>query len=139
MRFYKCSICGKIVAVVNEGAGETICCNLPMEELTPKTEEGALDEKHIPVLVRENNKLTVFIGELPHPMDTNHHIEWIALCTNKGNQRKYINNQKEAKVTFNLDPDEKVLVVYAYCNIHGLWKRDLCACTFRKDICACMK
>ncbi len=35
---YKCNLCGNVVRVLEEGAGELVCCGEPME-LREKTEE----------------------------------------------------------------------------------------------------
>lgn len=139
MKFYKCNICGKIIAIVKETTTDTYCCGQVMREILPKTDEGGLEEKHVPVVIKDKTKLTVFIGELPHPMNIDHHIEWIAIRTNKGNQRKCVDNQEEAKAVFYLDEDEKVITVYAHCNLHGLWKRDLCPCANKEEGCTCTK
>ena len=48
MKFYRCDVCGKIVAMVKETAVSTICCGKPMRELVPGTTDGAA-EKHVPV------------------------------------------------------------------------------------------
>lgn len=139
IKFYKCNVCGKIVAIVKDTGTETFCCGQTMKEIIPKTKEGDLEDKHVPVVIRDRTKLIVFIGEEPHPMDEEHHIEWVAIRTNKGNQRKCIDNQEEARVVFYLDENEKVITVYAHCNIHGLWKRDLCRCANKEEGCTCTK
>ena len=44
VKFYRCKICGKIVAIVNETAVPTICCGQEMYELLPNTTEGAFED-----------------------------------------------------------------------------------------------
>ncbi len=46
----------------------------------------------------------------------------IYLETKNGGQRKALSPGDEPKATFALHDDELV-AVYAYCNVHGLWKR----------------
>ena len=87
MKFYKCDVCGKIVALVKETSVDTVCCGQPMRELVPGTTDGAA-EKHVPVCKQEGNTVTVTVGALEHPMTEAHHIEWIALETAHGNQRQ---------------------------------------------------
>ena len=120
MKFYKCKHCGKIIAVVNEKPVPTICCGEPMVELTANTEDGAL-EKHIPVFKVEGNIVHVIIGEVIHPMLEGHYIEWIAIETNLGNQRKVLKPGDEPKADFALLPGEKVIRVVEHCNLHGLY------------------
>jgi len=120
MKFFKCKHCGKIIAIVNEKAVPTICCGEPMSELIPNTEDGA-HEKHIPVLEVEGNIVHVKVGEVTHPMLEAHFIEWIAIETNMGNQRKVLKPGDEPKADFALLPGEKVLKAVEHCNLHGLY------------------
>ena len=87
MKFYKCDVCGKIVAMVKETPVETVCCGQPMRALVPGQTDGAA-EKHVPVYTVEGDTVTVTVGALEHPMTEAHHIEWIALETANGSQRK---------------------------------------------------
>ena len=120
MKFYKCKHCGKIIAMVNEKPVPTMCCGEPMIELVPNTEDGA-HEKHIPVYSVEGNVVHVSVGEVTHPMLEGHYIEWIALVTNLGNQRKVLKPGEEPKADFALLPGEKVEAVMEHCNLHGLY------------------
>ena len=121
MKFYKCSICGKIIAVVEARGVPTICCGKPMEELVANTEDGAY-EKHIPVFEVKDGIVTVKVGEVAHPMVDAHYIQWIALETNLGNQRKVLKPGQAPEAKFALLEGEEVLNVYEYCNLHGLYK-----------------
>ena len=120
MKFYKCKHCGKIIAIVNEKPVPTICCGEPMVEMVPNTEDGA-HEKHIPVYKLEGNIVHVEVGQVLHPMLEGHYIEWIALETNFGNQRKKLRPGDEPKADFALLPGEKVIRVIEHCNLHGLY------------------
>ena len=124
MEFYKCAICGKVVAIVKDGVPDTICCGKPMTKLIPNTSDGA-GEKHVPVAMVEGNVLSVKVGAVEHPMTAEHHIEWIALETSLGNQRKMLKPIEKPEAKFALLPGEKVKSVYEYCNLHGLWKLDM--------------
>ena len=120
MKFFKCKHCGKIIAVVNDRPVPTICCGEPMSELVPNTEDGA-HEKHIPVYEVEGNVVHVKVGEVTHPMLEGHYIEWIAIQTNLGNQRKVLKPGEEPKADFALLPGEEVVCVMEHCNLHGLY------------------
>lgn len=121
MKFYKCDICGKIVAMVKATAVDTVCCGAPMRELVPGTTDGAA-EKHVPVYTVNGSTVTVKVGAAEHPMMDSHHIEWIAIETENGNQRKELKAGDKPEATFALVPRDKVKSVYEYCNLHGLWK-----------------
>ena len=121
MKFYKCDICGKIIAIVEDTAVETVCCGQDMRELVPNTTDGKL-EAHVPVYTVDGNTVTVKVGAKPHPMTDEHHIAWIAIETDQGNQRKCLKPGDAPEAKFALVPCEKVRNVYEYCTLHGLWK-----------------
>lgn len=121
MKFYICEHCGKIIAIVKDSGVPTICCGDKMKEIIPGTTEASL-EKHIPVYTVENNKVQVTVGAVEHPMLPEHYIEWVALQTTSGNQRKALKPGDAPKVCFSLCDGDEVEAVYAYCNLHGLWK-----------------
>ena len=122
MKFYKCPVCGKIIAIVETKPGiPTMCCGRPMEELEANTQDGA-HEKHLPVYEVKDNIVHVKVGEVEHPMLEAHSIKWIALETNKGNQRKTLNPGEKPEACFALLEGEEVVAVYEYCNLHGLYK-----------------
>ena len=132
-KYLRCSICGKVVEVINDSSVETICCGLPMEEIYPQTEEGAIGEKHVPVYKTQDKKVEVQIGSTLHPSTTEHFIEWITLETNKGCHTKVLKPGDTPKATFCLEDGESVKAVYAFCNIHDLWKT--CKKDFSKNRC----
>ena len=121
MKFYKCDVCGKIVAMVKATDVDTVCCGQPMRELVPGTSDGAA-EKHVPVYTVTGSTVTVKVGSAEHPMTEAHRIEWIAIETENGNQRKELKPGDKPEATFALVPYDKVRNVYEYCNLHGLWK-----------------
>lgn len=121
MKFYRCSHCGQIVAVVKDTDLPITCCGSPMQEISPCVGDGAI-EKHVPVFTVKDNIVDVCVGSIEHPMQPEHYIEWIALETKNGNQRKALKPGDAPKARFALLPGDKVLAVYAYCNLHSLWK-----------------
>lgn len=122
MKFLRCKVCGKIVALVNDCSScPTKCCGEPMEEIPVNTQDGA-HEKHLPVYEVVDNIVKVKVGSVEHPMLEAHYIQWIALETNKGNQRKVLKPGQAPEAEFALLPGEQVIAVYEYCNLHGLYK-----------------
>ena len=101
------------------------CCGEQMELLKGKTEDVGM-EKHVPVIVKDGSIITVQVGETRHPMTTDHFIEWILLETENGFYVTYLKPGIEPMAGFVLDPQDKAVAAYAYCNIHGLWKKDCC-------------
>ena len=120
-KFFICEKCGNIVAMVKEGGGRLVCCGQPMNEIIPGTVEASR-EKHIPVYTVDGNRVTVQVGSVTHPMSEEHYIEWISLQTKQGNQRKALSPTGEPTVCFTICEGDEVEAVYAYCNLHGLWK-----------------
>ncbi len=120
-KFYVCKKCGNIIAMVKPSGVPVVCCGEPMAELVPGTTDGAL-EKHVPVVVREGDRVTVTVGSVEHPMLEAHHIEWILLQTRQGNQRKLLRPGEAPRATFALTEGDDVVAAYEYCNLHGLWR-----------------
>lgn len=121
MKYFLCEVCGNLVGLINEGGGELVCCGEPMKELKPKsTEEGT--EKHLPVVTKDGNKIKVNVGSIPHPMTAEHHIDWISLVYNNKMEIAKLDPTASPEATFDIDGDFEYIEVYAYCNIHGLWK-----------------
>lgn len=121
MKFYICEHCGNIIAKVVDKGVPVMCCGQKMTEIIPGTTDAAV-EKHVPVFEVKDNKLFVTVGSVEHPMLPEHYIEWIAVETNLGNQRKILNPGDAPKAVFALLDGEEVKAVYAYCNLHSLWK-----------------
>ena len=121
MKFYICKKCGKIIAIVKETAVPTMCCGSAMEEIIPGTTDAAV-EKHVPVFEVKDGIVTVTVGSVEHPMLPEHYIEWIAIKTKNGNQRKELKAGDVPKATFAIIDGDEVEEVYAYCNLHSLWK-----------------
>ncbi len=121
-KFYKCAHCGKIIAVVKETGVPVMCCGQKMDELVPNTTDAA-QEKHVPVIEVAGNIVTVTVGSVLHPMQPEHYIEWISLHTKQGNQRKELKPGDTPKAVFALVDGDEVESAYAYCNLHGLWKK----------------
>jgi superoxide reductase len=120
-KFYVCSHCGNIVAFVENAGVPVMCCGQKMQEIIPGTVEAS-GEKHIPVYTLENGVLTVNVGSVEHPMLEEHYIKWISVTTTQGNQRKCLAPGQKPQAQFALLPGEEVVAVYAYCNLHSLWK-----------------
>jgi len=129
-QIYKCSICGNIVEVFHAGDGELVCCGKPMDLVEEKTEDKG-SEKHVPVVevlpanvCQGRDGVKVKIGEVPHPMEEDHFIEWVEVKTSDGKTgEKFLKPGDEPEVIFYTRKD--LVQVRAYCNVHGLWKVDL--------------
>ena len=121
MKFYRCAHCGKMIAVVKETGVPVYCCGEPMQEVVPNTVDAAT-EKHVPVYEVSGNTVHVKVGSVAHPMLPEHYIEWIALQTKQGNQRKQLKPGDAPEACFAICDGDEVEAVYEYCNLHGLWK-----------------
>ena len=121
MKFYRCSHCGQIIAIVKGTGVPVFCCGEPMTEVIPGKTDASL-EKHVPVFTVEGNTVHVSVWSAAHPMLPEHYIEWVAIQTKLGNQRKQLSPGDEPKACFSLCDGDEVKAVYAYCNLHSLWK-----------------
>ena len=123
IRFFVCEHCGNIIGVIHDAGVPMMCCGQKMTKLEAGVVEASL-EKHIPVVAVEGNIVRVNVGSVTHPMSEEHHIAWVYLQTNRGGQRKCLDVNGAPEVTFAL-ADETPVAVYAYCNLHGLWKAEI--------------
>jgi superoxide reductase len=89
-QIYRCPHCGNIVEVVHAGGGTLVCCGEPMELISSKTEDVG-QEKHLPIIEKLAGKVTVKVGSIPHPMETEHYIEWIELTAGTQVYKNFLN------------------------------------------------
>ena len=121
MKFYRCEHCGNIVTFVESAGVPVMCCGQKMTELVPGTVDASV-EKHVPVVAQEGGTVTVKVGAAEHPMIPEHYIQWIALESKQGSQVKYLSAGQKPEAVFSLAQGDELVAVYAYCNLHGLWK-----------------
>ena len=123
-KFLLCRRCGNLIEMINDSGVTPICCGTDMNELTPNSVEAAT-EKHIPVVEIEDSIVKVTVGSTLHPMEEAHYIEWIYLETSNGIKRVKLRPGEEPIASFALLEEETVISAYAYCNLHGLWIKEL--------------
>jgi len=119
LQTYKCEVCGNIVEVLHEGAGELVCCGQPMKLLVANTIDAA-KEKHVPVIEKTANGVTVKVGSAPHPMEEKHYIEWIEIIADGKAYRQFLKPGDAPEATFDIQANK--IEAREHCNIHGLWK-----------------
>lgn len=119
MKIYQCELCKNVIICPKPTSIR--CCGKEMIELVANTTDGA-QEKHVPTHEEKNGMIEVRVGEMMHPMEENHYIEWILLEETNGYQIHYLQPGEEAFATFY---SNDAVCVYAYCNLHGLWKKDI--------------
>ncbi len=124
MNYYLCGKCGNIAELVRDGGHDMFCCN---EKMRPLDKEGMIGpaEKHLPKCECKGDVVRVSVAETEHPMSEEHYIGWIALTTDKGVQRKAFLPSDKPVADFPVLTGERPLEVYAFCNLHGLWKKEL--------------
>jgi len=112
---YKCEICGNIVELINVGGGELVCCGQPMNLLKEKSEDSST-EKHVPFIIKEDDKVTVKVGEnIEHPMMEKHYIQWIELLADGKVYRRFLNPDDKPEAVFYLKADK--VSAREYCNL----------------------
>ena len=122
-KFYICEHCKNLVGLINDAGVPMMCCGQKMTKLEAGVVEAS-KEKHIPEVKVDGNIVNVNVGAIEHPMTEEHLINWVYLQTENGGQRKSLKAGDKPSVNFAL-VDEKPVAVYAYCNLHGLWKVEL--------------
>jgi superoxide reductase len=119
LEVYKCGVCGNIIEVLHAGKGNLVCCGQPMNLLVENTVDAAR-EKHVPVIEKIDGGVKVKVGEVAHPMEEKHWIEWVEIIADGKTYRQYLNPGEVPEAIFNVTADQ--ITAREYCNIHGLWK-----------------
>lgn len=120
-KFYICTHCGNVITKLTDSGVPVVCCGEQMAELVAGTTDAA-KEKHVPVVKIDETEVHVSVGSVVHPMTKEHFIEWVLLKTQSGSQIKYLKPNENPEVIFSKIAGDEVKAVYAYCNLHGLWK-----------------
>ena len=115
MKIYQCEKCKKTIISKDElqldGYVELVACST-----------DASQEKHVPIVTKKCKQVKVDVGSVEHPMTAEHFIEWILIETAQGYQIKYLTADSAPVSAFSLADGDSLVAVYAYCNLHGLWK-----------------
>ena len=122
-KFFICRHCGNLIGMVHDGGVPMSCCGERMEALVPNTVDASA-EKHVPVVTVKDGMVNVNVGSVDHPMLEEHYIQWVYLHTERGGQRKALKPGEAPNVSFCLG-DDKPIAVYEYCNLHGLWMKEI--------------
>ena len=120
-KFLVCDICGNIVGMVKDMGGPLSCCGKAMTVLEPNTVEAS-QEKHLPDIKKSERCLCVRVGSTLHPMDEEHYIDFVFVKTTKGGHRVKLETGGSPEAEFCFAEGDEPLEVYAYCNLHGIWK-----------------
>lgn len=125
MLFYKCEKCGNFVTFLGKKSGCTpFCCGEEMKAVEPNTTDAA-QEKHVPDVAVDGNKVTVKVGSVAHPMMEKHYIEYIILETSQGCHMKNLAPDMTPEAEFFLAEGETPVAAYENCNLHGFWKKEI--------------
>ena len=119
LEVYKCDLCGNIVEVLHGGAGQLVCCGQPMVCMTENTVDAA-KEKHVPAIEKIAGGFKVKVGEVAHPMEEKHYIEWIEVIADGKSYRQYLQPGQAPEAVFMIEA--ATITAREYCNLHGLWK-----------------
>ncbi len=119
LEVYKCELCGNIVEVLHSGKGDLVCCGQPMTLMTENTVDAA-KEKHVPIVEKVAGGVKVKVGEVAHPMEEKHYIEWIEIIADGKAYRQFLNPGEAPEASFNVEAEQ--ITAREYCNIHGHWK-----------------
>lgn len=117
----KCLKCGAIVKVIEDCTCEDCgikCCGETMERLVPNSVDAAI-EKHVPTYEIKDGKIFITVN---HVMEDEHFIEWVAFDFGDKQVTKFFKPGEEATTHCKYVPGS---VIYAYCNKHGLWKKEV--------------
>ena len=117
---YTCPTCGNVLESLWTGGADLVCCGTPMQKLVAGTVDAS-KEKHIPVIERVGDTVTVTVGSVAHPMTPEHYILFIELIAgDKVLRHEFKEGDTVATAVFNV-PLGVAVSAREYCNLHGLW------------------
>ncbi len=119
LEIYKCKACGNMVEVVHGGGADIVCCGEPMILMKENTVDAA-KEKHVPVIEKTAAGYKVKVGDVAHPMEDTHYIEWIELIADGVSYTAYLKPGDKPEAEFCTQAEN--ISVREYCNLHGVWK-----------------
>ncbi|MDZ7832425.1 MAG: desulfoferrodoxin [Desulfobacterales bacterium] len=119
LEVYKCELCGNIVEMLHASDGTLVCCDQAMTLMAENTVDAA-KEKHVPVIEKTDKGIKVKIGDVAHPMEEKHYIEWIELIVDGKSYMQFLNPGDAPEAFFEISAGQ--VTAREYCNIHGHWK-----------------
>lgn len=119
LQIYKCEVCGNMIEVLHAGPGTLVCCDQEMKLFEENTVDAA-KEKHVPVIEKTADGVKVKVGEVSHPMEDKHYIEWIQIIDGDCIQRCFLKPGQTPEAIFGTKAAK--VTAREYCNLHGLWK-----------------
>lgn len=119
LQVYHCACCGNMVEVLHSGKGELVCCGQPMTLAVAKTADQGM-EKHVPVIEKIDGGVKVKVGSVAHPMEDDHHIEWIEILADGKAYRQFLNAGDAPEAVFKVEAAS--ITAREHCNKHGLWE-----------------
>ncbi len=124
LQVLKCDICGNIVEIMHGGNGTLVCCGKDMKMFVENTTDAA-KEKHVPIAKKTATVISVKVGDVAHPMEDKHYIEWIEVVSGQQVYRKYLKPGEKPEASFEVKDSASNTFTREYCNLHGLWKGDV--------------
>jgi len=123
-KFFECGTCGNVAGLLTDKGVPLFCCGKAMTLLEANTVDAS-HEKHLPEATKAECGLCVKVGSTLHPMTAEHYIDFVFVKTSNGGKFvKFDINAAEPPETClgHIDCGGNPIEVYAYCNLHGLWK-----------------
>jgi superoxide reductase len=118
LEIYKCDECGGIVEVLRAGA-LPVCCGQSMKKMEAGVTDAA-QEKHVPIIEKQDDVITVTVGSVEHPMEEKHYIEWIELIADNNSYHQFLKPGDKPRAIFQVKAEK--VTAREHCNLHGLWE-----------------
>ena len=116
LKLYQCEHCGNIIYKAYDSGVSVVCCGEKMGEMAVSG-QGA-KEKHVPVVEKDGDNVTVSVSSVIHPMVEEHFIGIIAATNEDTVVFKHPKMDSEPILKTILEGDVKA---YEWCNLHGYW------------------
>ncbi len=118
-KYLFCEKCGNL----KEYGQEDMCCSEQMHIIKPNSQDAA-QEKHVPVVEKNDRQIKVTVGSIEHPMSEEHYIKYIIIKTNRRFKKVTLTPKDCPQCIIDIEKDEQIENAFAYCNLHGLWMNE---------------
>jgi len=117
---YVCEKCHNVIQSLWSGPTDASCCGQLMTKQVPNTVDAAA-EKHVPVIERDGNRVTVKVGDVAHPMQSGHYILFVEVVSgNTVYRHDFSEGDPTPEAVFLIE--ERDIKARAFCNLHGFWE-----------------
>ena len=103
-------------------AGGSLYVVVKIWGLLSENTKDAATEKHVPVIEKIEDGYKVTVGEVLHPMEEAHFIQWIELIADGKAYTAFLKPGDKPEAVFMIEANS--VRAREFCNLHGHWSKE---------------